>query len=106
MLLVFGALLAVAAVPLAAREIRAYRRRDDTGDLFIYSRARLVRRVTGAVILAGAGATLLVWDVAPPGDPGTASVLFGALLAEVAALIVIALLDLRETSSTARVGRG
>jgi hypothetical protein len=105
MLVVFGALLAVAAVPLALREISGYRHRDDRDDLFVYSRARLVRRVTGMVVLAAAGVTLLIWDLAPPDDPGTASLLLGLVLIEVVALVVIAILDMRETSRTARIGR-
>ena len=102
MLLVFGLLLGLTALLLAARERRSYRARDEADDLFIYSRARLIRRLVGLAVLAGVGVTLAVWDVAPPGDPGTASVLLALLLIEVLALIVIAVLDLRETSSTAR----
>lgn len=103
MIAVFAALLAIASVPLAIREIRAYRRRDDLADdLFVYSRRRLVRRLFGLGVLAGVGATLLVWELATPSDARAASILMMVLLAEILALIVIGVLDLRETSRTAR----
>ena len=105
-LVAVGALLAIGAIPLAIREVGAYRRRDDTDDLFRYTRRRLIRRVTGLVILAGVGATLAIWELAPPADPGSASMLLGLLLVEVVALVVIAVLDMRETSTTARFHRG
>lgn len=105
MLLIFGVLVALGAIALGARELRGYRARDDAGDLFVYTRRRLVRRLVGLTVLVGVGATLAVWDVAPPGDPGTASLLLGLLLIEILALVIVAALDLRETSTTARVGR-
>lgn len=105
MLLVFGFVVALAAIALAARELRSYRTRDDGGDLFIYSRKRLVRRLIGLGVLAATGATLSIWEIAPPGDPGAASLFLGLLLLEIVSLVVIAVLDLRETSSTARIGR-
>lgn len=102
MLVAFAALLALGAVVMAFRELRAYRHRDQRDDLFRYSRRRLIRRLAGMIVLAGVAATLVVWELAPPDTPGAASVFVTLLMVEVAALVVIAVLDLRETSSTAR----
>jgi len=118
MLVVVGAILALAAVPLAMRELGAYRTRDRseqaafgaiknaTSDLFIYSRRRLVRRLTGIAVLSALGVVLVVWELAPPSSPSGATVLLGLLLTGVVALVLIAILDLRETSTTAKVGKG
>jgi hypothetical protein len=88
---------------LGRRELRAYRRRHkEETDLFVYSKGRFIRRMTGVVALVATGLTLAAWDFLPPKTPQQASLYVGLLLAEVAIIVVLSMVDLWETVRTAK----
>ena len=91
------------AFGLARREWRHYRADDDIGtDLFVYSRGRLARRMTGVALLVVLGATLAALGLFPARTPRGLSIYMALLIAEVLVLIVLPLIDLWETARTAR----
>lgn len=93
----------VVAALILRRELR--QRREQGGnpsDPFHYSKGRLARRAVGIGILALVGVTLAAWELAPPTSAGGASVYLWILCGEVAALVAVAVFDLRETARPAR----
>lgn len=66
--------------------------------LFVYSRVRLRRRLTGACVLAAVGLTLLAWDLVRPETPTRATLVVVALILEVLLLVFVAIADLIETA--------
>ena len=96
-----GAAWLVAAL-LGLRELRAWRGRGkEESDLFAYTGRRLVFRLGGLTALVAFGATLAAWELAPPQSPKAALTYIAFFFSELAALIVFATLDLRETRRTA-----
>ena len=95
------AVLVAMAILLARHEWKAYCHRDMVRGLFPYTTARLLRRLTGAVVLVALGATFFALGVRPPGDAHAASNYVGLILAEVSALIVIPVWDFVETGRRA-----
>jgi hypothetical protein len=90
------------AALLGAHELRAYRsRRGEERDLFAYTHRRLVYRLTGVAALLAFGATLAIWEMVPPRSPGAAVIYLLLFALEVVALLLIAMLDMRETRRTA-----
>lgn len=88
---------------LARRELKQYKTADEIGsDLFVYSRGRLIRRMTGVVMLVALGTTLAALGVFPASTASGASIYMGLLISEVLILLVLPLLDLWETARTAR----
>ena len=102
---VLPCLLVALAGWLGRREWRLYRAPATDGtDLFVYSRGRLVRRMIGLVALAAIGVTLAVIELAA----ASAAVVTGCgalLVAELLVLVVVPVLDLRETARTAHPER-
>jgi hypothetical protein len=97
------ALLAL-AVLLARREWRQYRGATDIGsDLFVYSRGRLVRRMTGVGLLVALGMTLAALGVFPARTASGLSIYLALLISEVLVLLLLPFLDLWETSRTAKL---
>lgn len=92
----------IAAYLLARRETNAYAERGsgDT-DVFVYSKRRYVRRMLGVGILVCTGMTLMAWELVGASTAGGAMIYMGLLGVEVAALVVLPVLDLRETTRTA-----
>lgn len=100
------ALLVGVAIALAVREIRLFRATHAiAGDLasalgadfFEYTRWRLVRRLTGVALLATA-VTLAALELAPATGLAGAQLYIALLTTEALALIIVGLLDLRETA--------
>jgi predicted permease len=96
---------------LARRELRQYQASNaadgdgDGDDLFVYSRARLRRRMIGLGALAAIGVTLAVMELGA--SSAEIVTVCGALLATaLLVLLVVPILDLRETARTARPGKG
>ncbi len=100
--LALAAALLICAALLARHQLRSYRLAKavgkDESDFFRYSRRRLIIRLLGTAILAATGITLAVWELAAPRSADGAQRLVVILTAEVATLVVVALLDLRETA--------
>lgn len=100
-------LLVTVAVSLGRREWRQYKAAAEIGsDLFVYTRGRLARRMTGVGFLVALAVTLALFGLIPPRTPGAASLWLAAILGEVLALIVLPIFDLLETNRTARPGKG
>jgi hypothetical protein len=105
--LVLPAVLLVLAALLLRRELRLYRRSAAIGnDLFVYSRWRLLRRLGGIAALVLMAVTFVALGVLPPRSATGASAYLGAILGELAVLVVVPIWDLVETARTARPGRG
>lgn len=103
--LAIAAVIAAVAALLARREIGLYRlRRDAEDDLFVYSKWRLARRLTGVFVLALTACTLVAWELFPPTTATGASVFMTVFLTEVAALVILPIFDLVDTTRSARVG--
>lgn len=96
--LVLPVLLGVLAIWLGRRELRVYRESNDFGsDLFVYTKGRLWRRMTGVVLLGLTGATLAALELFPAQTVSGVSVYLALLCAEVMGLLVLPLVDLWET---------
>jgi hypothetical protein len=93
---------------LARRELRLYREAAEDGDdLFVYSRARLRRRMIGLGALAAIAVTLAVLELGASATAPEIATVCGVLLGvEVLVLFAVPILDLRETARTARPGKG
>ena len=103
--LVVPVTLWLVAIALARRELGLYRDSHEFGsDLFVYSKGRLVRRMTGIGVLVALGATLVSLEFLPFRSSAALSIYMALLVTEVAALIVLPLIDLWETSKTAQPG--
>ncbi len=88
---------------LARRECKQYKVSDEIGsDLFVYSRGRLVRRMTRVAMLVALGTTLAALGVFPARTANGASIYMVLLISEVLILLVLPMLDLWETARTAR----
>jgi hypothetical protein len=88
---------------LARREWKQYRVAEDIGsDLFVYSRGRLIRRMTGVAMLLALGTTLAALGLFPARTASGASIYMALLISEVLVLLVLPLFDLWETARTAR----
>lgn len=99
---VFPIVLCAIAWFLGRRELALYREADEYGhDLFVYSKGRLYRRMTGVAVLVLLGGTLLAMEMFPASSGRGISIYLALILTEVAALVVLPLLDLRETARTA-----
>jgi hypothetical protein len=95
------------AYGLGRREWKQYRAAAEIGsDLFVYTRGRLIRRMTGVGMLAALGVTLAMFGLAPPRSPAAASLYLGLFVGETIALLVLPIVDLVETGRTARPGKG
>jgi hypothetical protein len=93
----------VLAALLGRRELRLYRASGEIGtDLFVYTRARLWRRMTGVGVLAALGATLLAFELVGASSPSGLSLYMALLITEVVVLMVLPIFDLWETARTAR----
>ena len=93
------------ALGLARRELGLYRDSDEFGsDLFVYSKGRLVRRMTGIGVLVALGATLASLEFLPFRSSTALTIYIVLLVTEVAALVVLPLIDLWETAKTAQPG--
>ncbi|HUH02238.1 MAG TPA: hypothetical protein VML75_09585 [Kofleriaceae bacterium] len=101
------AVLVAVAGALAHREIRLYRGTraiagdlvDALGaDLFEYTRWRLLRRLTGVIVLLATAVTLAALELAPATSITGAQLYLALLTTEALTLIILALLDLRETA--------
>lgn len=101
------ALLVGVAIALAVREIRLFRATHAiAGDLasalgadfFEYTRWRLVRRLTGVALLLATAVTLAALELAPATGLAGAQLYIALLTTEALALIIVGLLDLRETA--------
>ncbi len=92
---------------LGRRELALYGRRDsEEADVFVYTRGRLVRRLTGVGLLVGLGAAFAALGFFPPTTPGEANVYLGVFAGGVILLIVLPVWDLVETARTAKPGKG
>jgi hypothetical protein len=97
---------------LGRRELHLYQVSTNAGaadgdgdDLFVYSRGRLRRRMIGLGALAAIGLTLAVLELGATSPEIVMTC--GALLAtELVVLLVVPILDMRETARTAQPGRG
>jgi hypothetical protein len=99
--------LATLAVLFGRRELRLYRAaRDGDSDLFVYSRGRLWRRLTGLAVLVSTGVTLAAMEFLPASTARGASIYLALIAAQVVALFVLPIVDLIETARTARPGAG
>jgi hypothetical protein len=88
---------------IGRREMMLYQAAHDHGDdLFVYTKGRLYRRMTGVGVLVALGLTLLLMELWPASSGRGISLYFAIIMTEVAALIALPILDLRETSRTAR----
>ena len=104
--LVIAAGIGAISLLLARRELGIYRaRKAADSDVFVYSKWRLARRLTGIAVLASTAITLVAWVLVPPTTAGGASAYITLFMCEVAALFVLAIVDLIETTRTARVGK-
>jgi hypothetical protein len=91
------------AVALARRELRHFREAAEVGtDVFLYTRGRLWRRMTGIAILVALAATLALFGAWPPRTPRGLSIYMALLVSEALALVALPLFDLWETARTAR----
>lgn len=91
------------AYTLARRELKLYRVAGELGSgLFVYSRGRLVRRLTGIAILVALGLTFAALGIIPPRSAGAANAYLAAILGELGALFVLPIWDLVETARTGR----
>jgi hypothetical protein len=105
--IVVPSLLVGLACALGRREWKQYRAAAEIGsDLFVYTRGRLIRRMTGVALLVALAVTLALFGALPPRTPAGASVYLGVMLGEVVLLIVLPIVDLVETARTARPGKG
>lgn len=103
--IILPAVVLLLALGLARREWRLYRLSNEIGsDLFVYSRWRLVRRLGGVIVLVGLAATFAALGAWPPHDARAANTYLGLIVGEIAVLVVFSVLDLLETSRTARPG--
>ena len=103
MSIVLPAVLVGLAFLIARREWKQYRAAEDIGsDLFVYSRGRLLRRMTGVAMLVALGTTLAALGWLPARTASGASIYMALLFSEVLVLLVLALLDLWETARSAR----
>lgn len=94
--------LGTLAFLLGRRELASYRERNEFGsDLFQYTRARLIRRMTGLGVLALTGLTFAAMELIGPKTPRAAAIYLALLATEVAAMVILPLLDLHETRRTA-----
>jgi hypothetical protein len=94
--------LAVLAFMLGRRELALYREGDEFGsDLFVYSKGRLWRRMTGIGVLVALALTLVALEFLPFRSGPALSIYVALLVTEVAALVVLPLIDLWETAKTA-----
>ena len=91
----------VCAIVIGRRELALYREQTIGDDLFLYSKWRLLRRLTGVAIMVALGATLMAYQLLPPKTSFGTSVYLGALVAEVIALVLLPIFDLAETMRTA-----
>ncbi len=90
---------------LGRRELRQFRHAEDIGhDVFVYSRGRLWRRMTGVAAIAVLGVTLAALGFFPASTPRGASIYMALLVAEVLVLLLLPLVDLWETARTAKPG--
>jgi len=95
--------LCTLAFLMGRHELRLYRNSRESGwDLFAYSKGRLWRRMTGVGLLAGVGLTLAALEVLPASTSWGASLYLALLCTEVLGLLVLPLVDLWETSRTAK----
>ncbi len=100
--ILFPIILWSLSVMLVRREFELYRVQEDFGtDLFLYTKGRLIRRLTGVVVIVALGATLMAMELYPAGSGAGASIYLALLLSEMLALVVIPLLDMWETTRTA-----
>jgi len=91
------------AYGLGRREWRHYKASDEIGtDLFVYSRGRLWRRMTGVGMLVALGLTLAALGLFPARSPQGLSIYMAVLITEVLVLLLLPLFDLWETARTAR----
>lgn len=91
------------ALFVGRREWRHYKTPTDIGsDLFIYSKGRLWRRMTGVALLAALGTTLAALGVFPARTAAGVSIYMALLISEVLVLLVLPFFDLWETARTAR----
>ena len=91
------------AYVLARREWRQYQAAAEIGrDLFVYSKGRLIRRMTGVVLLVALGTTLAALGLFPARTATGASIDMALLISEVRVLLVLPVIDLWETARSAR----
>ena len=101
--IVLPAALCGLAYFLARREWKQYKLAEDIGsDLFVYSRGRFIRRMTGVVLLVALAMTLAALGVFPARTASGVSIYMALLISEVLILLVLPLFDLWETARTAR----
>ena len=101
-MLIALALMAIAVV-ICRHELAAYRDSKELGsDLFVYSRGRLWRRLTGVGFLLATAVTLAAFELFPAQTTWGASLYVALLTTEVVTLLVLPVLDLWETGRTAR----
>ena len=82
--LVIAAGIGGIALLLARRELAIYRaRRAADSDVFVYSKWRLARRLTGIAVLASTAITLVAWVLIPPTTAGGASAYITLFMCEV-----------------------
>lgn len=94
--------LGVLAFIMGRRELALYRAGDEFGsDLFVYSKGRLVRRMTGIGVLVALALTLVALEFLPFRSGSALTIYMALLVTEVAALVVLPLIDLWETAKTA-----
>jgi hypothetical protein len=95
--------LAATGVFIGLREWQQYKASAEVGhDLFVYSRGRLARRLSGVATLLALAATLFAFGAFPANNPRGASVYLALMIGEVAVLLILPVLDLWETARTAR----
>jgi hypothetical protein len=95
------------AYVLGRRELRQYRLSGSIGsDLFVYSRGRLIRRLTGVGMLVALAVTLALLGFLRPAAPRGASLWLAVILGEVIAILLLPIFDLIETARSARPGKG
>ena len=96
------------AYALGRRELRLYRtsHKKNDQDVFVYTRGRLSRRMTGVSILVSLALTLCALGFFPPSTPRGATTYIWLFVADLAALFVVPIWDLWETARTARPGKG
>lgn len=100
--LLLPVLLVVLAIWMARRELSVYKDSDDFGsDLFVYTKGRLYRRLSGCGLLGLTGLTLAAFELFPAQTVNGFSIYLALLCVEVLGMLVLPLVDLWETGTGA-----